>query len=130
MSNLANRKGGSFAARGQVVVIGPAPEYTTILPRLLIAEQRSSSPAARGLVMQRFAVDKQMAADVGKTSAHYIPLVKLLCPQGACRTLASPGVPMEFDYGHFTEEGSRLAVGLMATQIREFAQRDGEMQKK
>ena len=113
----------------KVVVIGPAPEYTTILPRLLVSEQRSSSPAARGLVMQRFAVDRQMALDVGKTSARYIPLIQLLCPQAVCRTLASPGIPMEFDYGHFTEEGSRVAVGLMADQIREFVQRGGETQR-
>ncbi|RTM05628.1 MAG: acyltransferase [Bradyrhizobiaceae bacterium] len=111
---------------GKVILIGPAPEYTTILPRLLVSEQRSPNTVARGLVTQRFALDKAMAEEVAKTTADYISLIQLLCPQMACRTLASPGVPMEFDYGHFTEEGSRVAVELMSKQLREFAQRHDE----
>lgn len=110
----------------KVVVVGPAPEYTTILPRLLVSEQRSPNSVARGLVMQRFALDKQMAVEVGKTSAQYIPLIQLLCPHAVCRTSAAPGVPIEFDYGHFTDEGSRIAVDLMSSQLRKAVQPNDE----
>lgn len=103
---------------GRIVVVGPVPQYAYSLPKLLVRAQRTNDPGlvARSLLPVEFALDAQMRAQVGNTSAQYFSMISDLCHDGSCRTYATPEIPMQFDYGHFTIEGSRVAgADLMAT---------------
>ena len=103
---------------GRIVVVGPVPQYAAALPRLLVKALRSndSGSVARGLVRAEFALDAQMRDLVSRTPARYFSMIDDLCRDGSCRGYAAPGIPMQFDYGHFTVEGSRVAgADLMAT---------------
>jgi len=103
---------------GRIVVVGPVPQYAAALPRLLVKALRSndSGSVARGLVRAEFELDAQMRELVSRTPARYFSMIDDLCRDGSCRGYAAPGIPMQFDYGHFTVEGSRVAgADLMAT---------------
>jgi peptidoglycan/LPS O-acetylase OafA/YrhL len=105
-----------YAAR--IVVVGPVPQYAASLPRLLVKALRSNDTAsvAKGLVRAEFALDAQMRTLVSHSPAQYFSMIEDLCHDGSCRTYAAAGIPMQFDYGHFTVEGSRVAgADLMAT---------------
>ena len=102
---------------GRIVVVGPVPQYAAALPHLLVKALRSndSGSVARGLVRAEFVLDAQMREQVSHTPARYFSMIDDLCHDGSCRGYAAPGIPMQFDYGHFTIEGSRVAgADLMA----------------
>jgi peptidoglycan/LPS O-acetylase OafA/YrhL len=102
---------------GRIVVVGPVPQYAAALPRLLVSALRSddSGSVARGLLHAEFALDARMRELVSRTPARYFSMIDDLCHDGSCRGYAAPGIPMQFDYGHFTIEGSRVAgADLMA----------------
>ena len=97
------------------VLVGPAPQYTASLPRLLTyaMKNRDDRLVARALVPDVFRLDRRMAALAASTGTPYVSLVDLLCARSVCLTRASDGVPMQFDYGHFTVDGSREVMSLM-----------------
>ncbi|WP_165356446.1 acyltransferase family protein [Sphingosinicella sp. BN140058] len=103
----------------KILLAGPVPQYDIALPRLLVSADRAGDPD----LVRRFADPNAAAADaaLARLSAEphvtYLSLRQKLCPGGTCRTWASPGIPLQFDYGHLSEPGSRLAVGLIAPDI-------------
>ena len=101
------------------VVIGPVPQYTTALPRLLVfADRRNDATlVAASRDPEGIAVDRAMARLVGAAGVPYVSMIDTLCPAGVCQTLATPGHPMQFDYGHFTAEGSAVAVDRIASRV-------------
>jgi hypothetical protein len=58
-----------------------------------------------------------MRALAQRSGVAYISMVDLLCDAHACQTWAAPGVPLQFDYGHFTRGGSVRAADLMMPAI-------------
>lgn len=94
----------------QVVLVGPAPQYVTALPRVLVNSDGDPSAVRKALIGKLFPLDKQMQAVAAGQGVRYESLLRTLCGAGACKTLASPDVPMQYDYGHFTVEGSIEAV--------------------
>jgi predicted TIM-barrel enzyme len=66
------------------------------------------------MLQEPFDVDRTMRAMAARTGTPYVSLIDMLCTGHDCRTLAAPGVPMQFDYGHLTSAGSAIVVaGLM-----------------
>ena len=104
----------------QVMVVGPAPQYASALPRLLVHALRSNDPDAvgKGLVRAEFALDASMRSLLRDSPARYFSLIDTLCPQGACRLYASADVPLQFDYGHFTIEGSKVVGATLTRAIQ------------
>lgn len=101
------------------VLIGPLPQYSTGLPRLLVAAERRRDPGlpARSSEGDVFALDAAMRAMAARTGTPYVSLVDLLCDGRVCRTLAAPGVPLQFDGSHLTTAGSRLVVDAILPRI-------------
>ena len=98
------------------VLVGPIPQYSTALPRLLVFAERRHDPGlvARSLLEEPFEVDRTLRAMALRTGTPYVSLIDMLCTGHDCRALAAPNVPMQFDYGHLTAQGSSIVVaGLM-----------------
>jgi hypothetical protein len=95
------------ARRIPVILIGPIILYEESLPRLLAFSVRNDDP---GMVdrhrLYLTALDEQLRALARQKGAEYISLHQALCPEGACAVLAAPDIPLQFDIGHLTQEGS------------------------
>jgi hypothetical protein len=44
---------------------------------------------------------------------HYVSFFKSLCRENSCVEYAAQGVPLQFDYGHLTKDGSVLLAELL-----------------
>ena len=93
-----------------VVLVGPAPQYVTALPRVLVNTDGDEGALHDALVDKLFPLDQQMQAIAAGQGVRYESLLQRLCGNGSCKALARPDVPMQYDYGHFTVEGSIEAV--------------------
>jgi peptidoglycan/LPS O-acetylase OafA/YrhL len=99
-------------ARGiSVVVFGPMVQYDMALPRLLAFSIRESDLAIpdEHRVDQR-ALDEAMAALAQRKGVEYVSFYRSLCGPRTCQEFAVNGVPLQFDYGHLTKEGSVLVA--------------------
>lgn len=94
------------------LLVGPVPQYATALPRLLVFADKRGEPRlpARAHDAQVFETDRLLRAVAARTGTPYLSMVEHLCAPDGCRTWAARGVPMQFDYGHLTAQGSQVAV--------------------
>lgn len=95
----------------RLLLIGPVPQYDAALPTILARAEPFGDPAllASMLSATPFAVNEQMLAMAAAAGTPYYSPVSALCSAGRkCRTYASKAVPIQFDYGHFTPDGSAL----------------------
>jgi peptidoglycan/LPS O-acetylase OafA/YrhL len=101
------------------ILLGPLPRYGVGLPRLLVAADRGRDPdlLIRSLDPEPFALDPVLAGIAARTGTPYISLIDLLCRGQRCRTLAAPGVPMQFDDSHLTPEGSAIVVDAILRKV-------------
>ncbi|WP_353227641.1 acyltransferase family protein [Novosphingobium sp.] len=101
------------------VLVGPVPQYSSALPRLLVFGSLRHQPdlAFRARDREVEVTDRAMRALAQRSGVAYISMVDLLCDAQSCLTWAAPGVPMQFDYGHFTQAGSVRAADLMMPAI-------------
>jgi peptidoglycan/LPS O-acetylase OafA/YrhL len=102
---------------GQIILIGPAPEFSRPLPRLL-AQQ--SDPAYANLFRsaQPIYVENALKSQVFNTRVRYFSLQEILC-NPTCLVWNADHSPIQFDYGHFTTEGSEM----VGQKILAFAER-------
>jgi hypothetical protein len=96
-----------------VMVVGPIPQYASSLPRVLVRNEGHPERVGSSMVSGPFALDPQMREVATAAGAHYFSLIEQLCHGRECRTLASVGVPMQFDYGHLTVQGSAVVADLL-----------------
>ena len=101
----------------QVVLIGPIVQYDYSLPRLLANAIRFGDPryADKHRAAGIASLDRVMSAFAAKRAVDYVSLVDTLCGADGCQTYASDNIPLQFDYGHLTAEGSVL----LAEHLRE-----------
>ena len=103
----------------RVVVLGPNPEYSTRLPKLLARaldtgdddyadDRRSDRPVVLDAALRRL----QPSAGF-----EYVSLTDAVCGAGRCQEYAAPGVPMLFDESHFTLPGSRVVAARIRSAI-------------
>ncbi|MBB4218434.1 acyltransferase [Rhizobium anhuiense] len=94
----------------KIVVFGPVAEYKSSLPRLLAHSLYDKQPfkAADHLVpRQHIGLDIQDA--LAGSGATYISTYKTMCNPD-CVVWTKSGDPVQFDYGHFTADGSRILI--------------------
>lgn len=98
------------AHRVRAVLFGPIPQYDSPLPRLLALSLFHHDP---GLPKQHMVDEDRLDHDMERMAVsrgvQYISLRSLLCPAGQCVT-AIGNVPLQFDYGHLTKDGSMFVA--------------------
>lgn len=100
----------------RIYVLGRVPEYETSLPFLLARQietgntQLAHSKQNKGIA----AIDTLFAKATFPPNVTYVSSYQALChgPEG-CETQTEAGIPLQFDYGHLTQEGSVLTVQRM-----------------
>jgi hypothetical protein len=93
----------------RVFIFGPIVEYDQALPRILaraIASNKSESKFAKmhRLVAQQ-EIDRTFSAALQGGPVEYVSVYRAICDP-ACEIWGSGDVPLQFDYGHLTHEGS------------------------
>ncbi|OWV86342.1 acyltransferase [Rhizobium sp. N122] len=94
----------------KIVVFGPVAEYKSSLPRLLahsLYERQPFKAADHLAPRQHIGVDIRDA--LAGSGALYISTYKTMCNPD-CVVWTQSGDPVQFDYGHFTADGSRLLI--------------------
>ncbi len=113
------------AKRGarRVLLVGPIQQYGAALPRYLVREAGGADGTARerGLVAGPFALDPAMRRLAAAQGADYVSLIDSLCQGRHCRAMATATVPLQFDYGHLTSEGSAIVAALLLRPPSEIA---------
>jgi peptidoglycan/LPS O-acetylase OafA/YrhL len=111
-----------------IIVLGPIVEYDSALPRLLADEILYSSPAIADRkrtpgIRER---DRAMRRIVTARGASYVSVYDSICRDGRCDEFARGDIPLQFDAGHLTAEGSievarRLSVSLETSRVNNVA---------
>jgi peptidoglycan/LPS O-acetylase OafA/YrhL len=91
-----------------VIVLGPIVEYDSALPRLLVDQILHNRPAiVSGMrkpgIQER---DLAMRRIVTAKGATYLSVYDSVCRNGLCDQFAVGDIPLQFDAGHLTPEGS------------------------
>ena len=109
-----------------VTVLGPVMRYEEDMPRVLARAVANDDPAmiARNGDATRASLDATMRRTLAGTGAHYVSMIDLECPRGACPALAPDGRPFHFDTTHFTLSASREIVGRLPAAALAAEQRD------
>ncbi|MDQ0464230.1 peptidoglycan/LPS O-acetylase OafA/YrhL [Caulobacter ginsengisoli] len=102
-----------------VTVIGPLIRYDKVLPRLLVLSELDNDPGlpARHRLTEILALDARMKTMAARRGIEYLSLNDLICDAKACVTRTKDGVPLQFDGGHLTGEGSALVGALAAPKL-------------
>jgi peptidoglycan/LPS O-acetylase OafA/YrhL len=95
-----------------VIVLGPIVEYDSPLPRLLADEILHNKPSTASAmrtpgIHER---DRALSRLVTARGATYVSVYDQVCRDGRCDEFAEGDIPMQFDAGHLTEQGS-IEVG-------------------
>ncbi len=92
----------------KVVVLGPIVEYDRPLPRLLVDGLRRGNVhfADSRKTVGVSETDKRLRDLVVARGARYVSVYDAVCGRGSCETYAEGDVPLQFDAGHLTAEGS------------------------
>lgn len=118
----------SLKQRGlDVTVLGPIVEYDGALPRLL-ADQILRGDSSIADTMRTSGIrerDQAMRRMVTAHNATYLSVYDAVCRDGHCDEFAEGDVPLQFDAGHLTAQGS-LEVGrrLSAAFVKRLARAD------
>jgi hypothetical protein len=103
----------------RVIVFGPIAEYDQALPRILAESMYSNSPntVTAHRLQARELLDKVIKNAVATTGAEYVSIYDALCPAGNCTLWTDDGNPIQSDYGHLTNEGSKEMIRRIQGQI-------------
>jgi peptidoglycan/LPS O-acetylase OafA/YrhL len=100
----------------RVILVGPMVQYDDALPRLLAVAIEMHNPSHVDFHRRDLRhLDEEMRKLAEPRGFRYISLYQLLCEGGSCVEYAAPGLPLQFDYGHLTKDGSLL----VAQRLRE-----------
>jgi len=99
-----------------VTLFGPMVQYDSSLPRLLATSIKDNDPSVpyNHRVAECARLDDEMSR-IAQTKWHvrYVSFFKSLCQKQSCIEYAGPGVPLVFDYGHLTKDGSVLLAQML-----------------
>ncbi|MDP3693682.1 acyltransferase family protein [Bradyrhizobium sp.] len=110
----------ALTSRGfEVVVLGPIVEYDSPLPRLLADEILRNSPsiASRTRTAGIRERDRELSRIAAARGAGYLSVYDAVCRDGQCDEFAEGDVPMQFDAGHLTAQGSALVGRRLSTGL-------------
>ena len=101
----------------RVVISGPIPEYDETLPRILANALATGTPPEQLATKHRRREPKQtdelFASTPMPLGIRYVSVYSALCAQ-SCHLLVGE-VPVQFDYGHLTAEGSEYVARHITT---------------
>jgi peptidoglycan/LPS O-acetylase OafA/YrhL len=99
-----------------IKLIGPMPEYSTELPRLIAREYETlgRKKPASSITGSSLRLDDIMANFARREGVAYVSLREALCPDAHCSTRVDDA-PLLFDTDHLTDRGSEF----VAERIRE-----------
>jgi peptidoglycan/LPS O-acetylase OafA/YrhL len=102
-----------------VVIVGPMIEYDRSLPRILAGAmyQDDNSLILSHRKAEPESLDRMLETALSSTKSRYISVFKTLCDSHACAVWAKDNVPLQFDYGHLTAEGSVYLLSKMHDAI-------------
>lgn len=97
---------------GRIVVFGPTVEYEGAFPILLARERLNGIEDLTESAMdeQKKRISDQLGRIVSAEGVTYIPVFDVICPNLHCIETTKNGVPLQFDYGHLTLQGSELLI--------------------
>ena len=111
-----------------VVIVGPAPKWTTNLPTAIYEAWRTGSVTqplpprlSTNLVEGTVTLDREMKERRWSAGVAYVSLLELLCNADGCLTYV-PGSTtdlMSYDYGHLTTPGATLVARGLALDALE-----------
>lgn len=107
----------------RVIVLGQTIEYRTDLPAILMQAyfpRRQLGPDENQFQRIQYLreVDREMREALLDQPVEYYSVLDALCTAAECKMLTGQGVPMSWDYGHFTIEGSiELLLSLKSTGL-------------
>jgi peptidoglycan/LPS O-acetylase OafA/YrhL len=109
----------------RIVLVGPVPHWDGPLPEVLshyVGERHLSALPGRmtfGVNHHMEDIDHDMAERAARLGIEYISPIKHLCNADGCLTMVpdAPDVPMAWDAAHFTREGSRYFINLVADKL-------------
>jgi hypothetical protein len=106
-----------------VIVLGPIVEYDSALPRLLADEILHNKPSTASAMRTPGIHERDQALSriVTAKGASYISVYDQVCHNGRCDEFAEGDIPMQFDAGHLTAQGSievgrRLSISIVGKQ--------------
>ena len=100
-----------------VVLLGPGVQFRTQLPSMLVRAhlRQVEARADDFLLPDIFALDETMKAALPKGERFsYVSVLDAVCPARQCPLTIDDGIPLSWDYGHLTAEGSVYVVGKIA----------------
>jgi peptidoglycan/LPS O-acetylase OafA/YrhL len=102
----------------RVIVLGPIVEYSLPLPHLVAVGLWKEKPELvdQYRVTKSKALDRAMRKSLADAEVDYRSLYDVLCSVEACIVADELGVPIQFDYGHLTGDGSILLARLLRSQ--------------
>jgi peptidoglycan/LPS O-acetylase OafA/YrhL len=99
-----------------VTLFGPMVQYDSSLPRLLATSIKDNDPSVpyNHRVAECARLDDEMSR-MAQTQwrVRYVSFFKSLCQKTSCVEYAGPGIPLVFDYGHLTKDGSVLLAQML-----------------
>lgn len=104
-----------------IIISGPIVEYDNSLPKILARGVQSGDEAQLAIQHRKHEqaqVDQLLtqALAVGHPNVSYFSPYQTLCTPD-CRVWAQQDVPMQFDYGHLTLEGSKLVAAQLSVLL-------------
>ncbi|MGB8701172.1 MAG: acyltransferase family protein [Thermosynechococcaceae cyanobacterium] len=102
----------------QIAVFGPIVEYEQSLPRILskAVQTNEQSFASKYRKPDQLKTDRLLATDLRGEDVKYFSVYRALCST-QCVVRTDGKVPLQFDYGHLTREGSVFVISKFDTQL-------------
>ena len=104
-----NRKGHNS------ILVGPVVEYLDTVPSLLVRNNVGLNANAGVLDTMRdnhvLKLEQPVKELAFKNGVQYFSSQVAVCPNNRCDIFAGLGIPYQWDYGHYTPEGSIAVIG-------------------
>jgi hypothetical protein len=105
---------------GRIFISGPIVEYDQPLPRLLALALTDKSDETAFVTKYRrrsqAETDRLFASALADDPTRYLSVYRTLC-NPECALWANEQVPLQFDYGHLTRQGSILLASRLGPQL-------------
>jgi peptidoglycan/LPS O-acetylase OafA/YrhL len=114
LSNLRNTINKISPYTDEVVVLGPIVTYDQALPRLLARSEMKDKEDEFISNARNFdkisKIDNFFKTNLVDESVNYISILDAVCPDSECITLTEAGMPLQWDYGHLTNQGATEVI--------------------
>ena len=121
IADLRNTVSQLSASGIRVVLLGPAVQFRSRLPSMLIrAHLRGVEASADDLVLPDvFALDSMMQAALPAADRFaYVSVLDVVCPARQCPLTVAGGIPLSWDHAHLTAEGSAYVMEKLVPMLR------------